>query len=342
MAKRLVDTNKHKDPWWKSLSTNHKILFDFMSLDCDHAGFWKINFDTFDLLYKIKMDVSDMSGFGKKIVRIDEETYFLTSFIKVQYGHLNPSNNAHRGVINLLNYYNIEISPYLAPAKLLTSPCEGAQDKDMVKEKEKVKEKEVKTNGAQKITVDLLINLFNKTCAGHGSIEPFNFYALPPEALTNFINRSGEPAYQRLEQWTSFFEEVLKSDFLLGKKTGFVASLPWLLKPDKFVEVATGVHRNREPEKSNVGDPRASGAEADKLFDGILRRGFNNYLDTMNSMTDVELRAVEIFGGSARVFGTNNFTLSENKMAFRPAYRQAVEESELQGEWKEEKIGGGP
>lgn len=267
MAKRLADTAKHKDPWWKSLSTNHKILFDFMSLDCDHAGFWKVNFDTFDLLYKIKMSTEDMPAFGKKIIRIDEETYFLTSFIKVQYGALNPNNNAHSGVLKLLDYYNIETSPYLAPPKKLISPSQGAldKDKDMVKEMEKDKEKEIKTNDAligivdeHKINPDLVINLFNEICDGQGKIERYRSFHLSGNALTDFINRAGSPGYTCVGVWKELFSRVIQNQFLCGEdpKKQFVATLPWILKPDNFEVIITGGYPNtRKIKKQPDGPP---------------------------------------------------------------------------------------
>ena len=48
---------------------------------------------------------------------------------------LNPNNNAHKGVLKLLEKYNV----YKAPNEGLISPLNGAQEKEKDKDKEKSK-----------------------------------------------------------------------------------------------------------------------------------------------------------------------------------------------------------
>lgn len=325
MAKRFADTAKHKDPWWKSLPTNHKILFDFMCLDCDCAGFWKVNFDTFELLYKIKMTQDDMGVFGKKVIRIDEETYFMTSFIKVQYTKLNFNNNAHRGVLNLLNYYNIETSPYVAPAKGLDSPMLGPQDMDMEKDMEK--EKGINTSTAKTISQEELIVLFNSVCA-KDKVKIYASYDLPHEAKINFLNRSGKTAWRTIENWREFFEIVSASDFLTGRNNKFLATLPWLLKPDNFENVIGGMHDNR------LGDKNASKAQqndfnskSDELFEKVLRVGKIYPEKWKLEFTDFERRVIEKFGGSGSIWSATDFSREDVKKNLRKAYSEAMGES---------------
>lgn len=54
-----------------------------------------------------------------------------------------------------------------------------------------------------------------------------------------------DPRRQNLDFWKRFFEYVAKSDFLTGRistpgRPPFVASLEWLLKPEKFTKVREG------------------------------------------------------------------------------------------------------
>lgn len=108
MAKRFTDTEKYKDPWFRKLKPELKMLFLFICDDCNHAGIWKENFDSFELFYGKKMTHEDMKGFGDKILRLNEDTYYIKGFIKFQYGILYENNSAHLGVIKQLVAYNID------------------------------------------------------------------------------------------------------------------------------------------------------------------------------------------------------------------------------------------
>ena len=73
----------------------------------------------------------------------------MPNFIRFQYGALSPQNNAHKGVLNSLNYNglldsflnsnNLQTSPYVAPSE---GHYSGAQEQDKEKEKEKEQEQE--------------------------------------------------------------------------------------------------------------------------------------------------------------------------------------------------------
>lgn len=124
MAKRFTDTEKYKDPWFRRLKPALKTLFLFMCDDCNHAGIWKENFDSFELYYGFKLTHDDMIGFGDKVLQLDNDTYLIRNFIKFQYGELNPDNKAHLGVIRALSYAGFDPEIYIAPSKRLQR-CTG-------------------------------------------------------------------------------------------------------------------------------------------------------------------------------------------------------------------------
>lgn len=121
MAKRFTDTEKYKDPWFRRLKPELKTLFLFMCDDCNHAGVWKENLDTFNFIYKTNVQSQEIDTMGDKVQKINDDTYLLHSFIKFQYGDLNPENKAHFGVIRALQYAGVDYTPYLAPSKQLPS-----------------------------------------------------------------------------------------------------------------------------------------------------------------------------------------------------------------------------
>jgi len=136
MAKRFSDTNKFKKPFYRNLPGPYKLLWDYICLDCDHAGIWIVDFVVAQIYVGEDMPVefgTALQTFGDKILMFDSgERWFIPSFVEFQYGELNPNNNAHNSVLGLLKKHGL-------PNKGLISPSDEAMDKD--KDKDKVKDK---------------------------------------------------------------------------------------------------------------------------------------------------------------------------------------------------------
>lgn len=144
MAKRFADTNKYKKPFIRSLPGAYKLLWDFLYLDCDHAGIWIVDFDVAQTYIGRDMEISREGAlhlFNQDEVRIHEfdggKKWFIVPFIEFQYGRLSEKNKALVSVISKLRKHgfldeslNIQIPP--------SSPSKGA--KEMVKEEERDKE----------------------------------------------------------------------------------------------------------------------------------------------------------------------------------------------------------
>lgn len=142
MAKRFVDTAKYKKPFIRSLPGPYKLLWDFLCLDCDHAGIWIVDFEIAQAYIGPDMPVNKSEAL--KLFNIDEarimeieggKKWFVPSFIEFQYGQLSEKNRAHISVISILrrlNLLNEDLSIKLN--KPLTSPLHGAMDKDKDKE----------------------------------------------------------------------------------------------------------------------------------------------------------------------------------------------------------------
>jgi len=69
----------------------------------------------------------------------------------------------------------------------------------------------------------------------------------PDMSATHLKNQwRKSPDRQTLEWWRTFFSYVRKSDFLMGNKNDFQASLGWLVKPANFAKVVNGNYENRD------------------------------------------------------------------------------------------------
>jgi len=137
MAKRFTDTDKWKKKFMKSLPSEYKLFWLFLIDECDNAGIWHVELEVAEARLGIKLSLEKIRGFFKeRIVEFDGgNKMFIPDFVQFQYGSLSESNRAHLSVINSLKKYNL-----MEWAKPLTSPLQGAMDKD--KDKEEVKDKE--------------------------------------------------------------------------------------------------------------------------------------------------------------------------------------------------------
>lgn len=105
MATRMTDTNKWKDKWFRALNPMEKILFIYLTENCDNAGF--IEKDIEYWAYQIGADDSDILdaflGLNKSIEVVGDWCW-LVNFLKHQRNlPLNEKNNAHKQIISLIN-----------------------------------------------------------------------------------------------------------------------------------------------------------------------------------------------------------------------------------------------
>lgn len=135
MAKRLTDSNKWDDPFFIDLSAQYKLLWIYILDKCDHAGIFKWS----NRLVKFNLDteydvVKVFEIFGKRIVKITNEKWFIPKFIEFQYSELKENNKVHQSVISILKREGIY--------KEYSSSLQGAKEQDKDKEKDPDKEKE--------------------------------------------------------------------------------------------------------------------------------------------------------------------------------------------------------
>jgi hypothetical protein len=138
MAKRFTDTDKWKKPFIKSIPAAYKLLWFYITDDCDHAGIWHTDFDV--ALIRTGVEITEKEAikiYGDKIVVFDNGMkWFIPSFIEFQYGELKENNRAHESVINILKRYK------LIKNKGLTTPLQGCKDKDKDMDMDKDMDKE--------------------------------------------------------------------------------------------------------------------------------------------------------------------------------------------------------
>jgi hypothetical protein len=146
MSKRFTDTDKWKKKYFRNLSSTHKLFWNYINDNCNHAGIWEVDFGLASYQLGIELDEEDIKNiFCERITILDNgEKWFINDFVEFQYSELKQNNNAHVSVAKILSKHGL----LGGAGQPLASPCSGdkdkdqdkAKDKELVKEKDKVKD----------------------------------------------------------------------------------------------------------------------------------------------------------------------------------------------------------
>jgi hypothetical protein len=235
MAKRFADTEKYKKPFIRGLQGAYKLLWDYICLECNHAGIWQKDFEIAQIYLGADMQVNELDAldfFNKgedRIVILDGGSkWFIRPFIEFQYGEpLNSSNRVHLSVIKILKAH-----------KLLTSPLQGAKDKD----KEKDKDKDI----TKDYNIEELKDYLHAELPELGLDAPL-VSSMQFDLIDSFISEC--EVFQKLANWKIYVERIKESDWLMRRSTGkgqkkTKMGLKWLCKPDTVRDVMAGNHDN--------------------------------------------------------------------------------------------------
>lgn len=166
MARRFIETDLFKDPFVRGLEAPLKTLWVYIFCDCDGAGLWPVELDIACMRLGIECDEEKIrEAFKEKVVSLDDGmTWFIPSFIKIQYSNCIKSNNkAFNNVIpRLLKYDLVQSTTVIEKEKeviiysLKEGAYEGASKAPLEKDKEKEKEKvKVKDKGEETVKVEV-------------------------------------------------------------------------------------------------------------------------------------------------------------------------------------------
>lgn len=235
MAKRFIDTDVFKKQFVRHLKASYKLLWIYITTDCNHAGIWECDFDVAQLRTGQKIDKETAKKlFKDKIVELDGGTkWFIPSFIEFQYGQLSEKNRAHSNVISILKKLELidEQNNIKAPSKDLTSPLQGPKEKEKDKEKEEVKESEQEKEGGTGgiFLVPEMSKVFKKHIPTYLSDKKRDF--TPLYSIASFIceqakaNGPPEDNQERvLEAWEAICTFIAKEKFYAQKSLSTISN----------------------------------------------------------------------------------------------------------------------
>lgn len=212
----MTDTDKWKKPLLKSLPPEYKLLWLYITDQCDHAGIWDVEIDIAETrLGIILSEDAALEKLGDKVIPFDGGTkWFIPSFISFQYGDLNPKNKVHNSVLNILTKYNLT-----EKIEGLPSPLQGAKDKAKDKDKEKGGVGEIKTEQQEPIQVDATGILYAPNRPEHAPTF---------EAVNEFFWAQGKKDGVEAKNFFNHYEG-------LGWMQGFSAIFSWRSIANKWI-----------------------------------------------------------------------------------------------------------
>ena len=152
-------------------------------------------------------------------------------------GEQSQKRDTEHLINTLLTPNNIDISNDISNGEVEVKP------EAIIKSPKGRKKKE--STGAKKIADDV-VSLYQTMLPSLPQIV----LALNPTRISEVLARTKQLESKNLS-WADFFDKVAASDFLMGRKTEFVATLYWLIKRDHFERVLANTYANRTPNRSS-------------------------------------------------------------------------------------------
>lgn len=106
-VKRFTATEKWRDRWFRRLSAPAKLLFIWLTDNCDNAGV--IDFDVESASFDIgePIEQNHIAEIQSRLKALPNGKTFIPKFIEFQYGTLSPDCAPHRKVLELLRSHGI-------------------------------------------------------------------------------------------------------------------------------------------------------------------------------------------------------------------------------------------
>lgn len=134
MAKRFTDTGKWDKAWFRKLGSKLRDLRAYILDRCDHAGIIELDLETFEHYIGEPVSIDEISSALRGNLTLLDDKIFVPDFIEFQYKvpieGLNPENKVHFSILQRLKNLG------------LSSPLQGAKDKEKEKDTDKDQEKE--------------------------------------------------------------------------------------------------------------------------------------------------------------------------------------------------------
>lgn len=143
LSKRMTDTEKWFDEWFRKLPPLYKNFWNYLCDRCDPAGVWKKDFELAGILIGETIEEAKATDlFRSRITPLKDGYWLVSGFVPFQYGALKASCRPHRSILSIIERHQ-STKGY---PKGIERVCNTHKDKEQDKDKEKEQEsKDVKS-----------------------------------------------------------------------------------------------------------------------------------------------------------------------------------------------------
>lgn len=249
MAKRLTDTEKWRDPWFRKLHPTLKCIWNYICDNCDNSGVWKVDMESIEFFVgDTRSKDLILTTFEDRVSELTKDYWLIKKFVPFQYGELSEDSRPHKQVLNLIEKHRVSIG--------YPKGIDTLKDKD--KDKEGVKDVKDKRYGEKDIReqygefVLLSKDEFVKLQALLGS--RFQSYL---DRLDGYIGQIGvKKATQKYRSHYHTIRNWHRKDIEEGKISGTHDST-------SHIDIKAELRAKKQAERTR------SEAPAGKVFDGI-------------------------------------------------------------------------
>lgn len=145
MAKRFTDSTKWARQSYRALPPKGKLIWQYLTDCCDHAGIWHEDLDLMSFQIGMKITKNEFDELvGDKVIPLKGDRYFIPSFVEFQYGELREDCNTHKSVISTLTkqgLYDSDTNSIRTVPEQLNKSSVTLVDKNKDKDKDQEKER---------------------------------------------------------------------------------------------------------------------------------------------------------------------------------------------------------
>ena len=108
--KRFTETEKWRDIWFRSLTPDLKLAWQYICDNCDNSGVWEPDFALADFQIGLNVDWEKSKlNFSDRIRILENGRWHLVGFIAFQQKELSPNKPAHKQIFSLCKKHGIDI-----------------------------------------------------------------------------------------------------------------------------------------------------------------------------------------------------------------------------------------
>jgi hypothetical protein len=183
MAKRFSATEIWEEDWFLDMPNEYKLFWYYMLANCDHAGIYKVNVNSFQRLLSVTVSsINALNYFnaGKKRIRVvSSSIWFIEDFFVFQYGQtFNWNNKLHESAGKIYNKYNINVLEFRGLKEVKERTDKGLkEDTDTLKDKDKEIDKSISSFGKSENLLPRMVKVFKSSYPDYPSDQEIDFPA---------------------------------------------------------------------------------------------------------------------------------------------------------------------